>query len=221
MKLKTQKIICIILMLLPLAITAVALMFMPEQVPMHYGLNGQVDRWGSKYENLIFPVLTIVLGAFMLIVAKFSSDDESSMKNNEKVTIITNIAVLLLFNAINLYFIYTSLASVSDLNSATVDIFSLIFMILGIGFVFIGNIMPKAKLNSLIGLRTPWSMKNEETWRRCQRFGGISGIITGVAMAVGCMFFFKGTAALIFSMSLMAVMCVVDTVYSCRISKKY
>ncbi|MGN0474312.1 MAG: SdpI family protein [Acutalibacteraceae bacterium] len=221
MKLKTQKIICIILMLLPLAITSVALMFMPEQVPMHYGINGQVDRWGSKYENLIFPVLTIVLGAFMLIVAKFSSDDESSMKNNEKVTIITNIAVLLLFNAINLYFIYTSLASVSDLNSATVDIFSLIFVILGIGFVFIGNIMPKAKLNSLIGLRTPWSMKNEETWRRCQRFGGISGIITGVAMAVGCMFFFKGTAALIFSMSLMAVMCVVDTVYSCRISKKY
>ncbi|MDD6396241.1 MAG: DUF1648 domain-containing protein [Firmicutes bacterium] len=221
MKLKTQKIICIILMILPLAITAVALMFMPEQVPMHYGINGQVDRWGSKYENLILPVLTIVLGGFMLIVAKFSSDDESSMKNNEKVTIITNIAVLLLFNAINLYFIYTSLASVSDLNSATVDIFSLIFVILGIGFVFIGNIMPKAKLNSLIGLRTPWSMKNEETWRRCQRFGGISGIITGVAMAVGCMFFFKGTAALIFSMSLMAVMCVVDTVYSCRISKKY
>lgn len=221
MKLKTQKIICIILMLLPLAITAVALMFMPEQVPMHYGINGQVDRWGSKYENLILPVLTIVLGAFMLIVAKFSSDDESSVKNNEKVTILANISMLLLFNAMNLYFTYTSLELVSDLNSATVDIFSLIFVILGIGFVVIGNIMPKAKLNSLIGLRTPWSMKNEETWRRCQRFGGISGIITGVAMAVGCMFFFKGTAALIFSMSLMAVMCVVDTVYSCRISKKY
>lgn len=221
MKLKTQKIICIILMFLPLAITAVALMFMPEQVPMHYGINGQVDRWGSKYENLILPVLTIVLGAFMLIVAKFSSDDESSVKNNEKVTILANISMLLLFNAMNLYFTYTSLELVSDLNSATVDIFSLIFVILGIGFVVIGNIMPKAKLNSLIGLRTPWSMKNEETWRRCQRFGGISGIITGVAMAVGCMFFFKGTAALIFSMSLMAVMCVVDTVYSCRISKKY
>lgn len=221
MKLKTQKIICIILMLLPLAMTAVALMFMPERVPMHYGINGQVDRWGSKYENLILPIITIVFGAFMLIVAKFSSENENSVKNNEKVTILTNIAALLLFNAMNAYFIYTSLASISDLNSMTVDIFSLIFVILGIGFVFIGNIMPKAKLNSLIGMRTPWSMKNEETWRRCQRFSGISGIIIGAVMAVGCMFFFKGTAALIFSLLLMAGMCVVDIVYSYLIAKKY
>ena len=221
MKLKTQKIICIILMLLPLAVTAVAIMFMPEQVPAHYGIDGQVDRWGSKYESLILPLMTVVLGAFLLVVAKFSSDDENSVRSNEKVTILTNIVVLLLMNAVNVYFLYTSLAMVSDLNSISVDIFSLVFVIFGIGFVFIGNIMPKAKINSLIGMRTPWSMKNEETWRRCQRFSGIVGIIIGLIMAIGCMFFFKGTSALIFSLSLIAVMCVADTVYSYMVARKY
>ncbi len=208
-------------MLLPLAVTAVAIMFMPEQVPAHYGIDGQVDRWGSKYESLILPLMTVVLGAFLLVVAKFSSDDENSVRSNEKVTILTNIVVLLLMNAVNVYFLYTSLAMVSDLNSISVDIFSLVFVIFGIGFVFIGNIMPKAKINSLIGMRTPWSMKNEETWRRCQRFSGIVGIIIGLIMAIGCMFFFKGTSALIFSLSLIAVMCVADTVYSYMVARKY
>lgn len=208
-------------MLLPLAVTAVAIMFMPEQVPAHYGIDGQVDRWGSKYESLILPLMTVVLGAFLLVVAKFSSDDENSVRSNEKVTILTNIVVLLLMNAVNVYFLYTSLAMVSDLNSISVDIFSLVFVIFGIGFVFIGNIMPKAKINSLIGMRTPWSMKNEETWRRCQRFSGIVGIIIGLIMAISCMFFFKGTSALIFSLSLIAVMCVADTVYSYMVARKY
>ena len=40
-----------------LAGTAVVLQFMPEKVPMHYDLAGNIDRWGSKYENLIFPGL--------------------------------------------------------------------------------------------------------------------------------------------------------------------
>lgn len=44
-----------LLSLVPLIITAAALQFLPESVPMHYNMAGQIDRWGSKYENLIFP----------------------------------------------------------------------------------------------------------------------------------------------------------------------
>ena len=40
--------------------------------------------------------------------------------------------------------------------------------------------MPKVRMNSLVGLRTKWSMKNEQVWKKCQRFGGISLMITGI-----------------------------------------
>ena len=33
-----------------------------DQIPAHYGADNQVDRWGSKYESLIFPLLTILFG---------------------------------------------------------------------------------------------------------------------------------------------------------------
>ena len=44
--------------------TAIELHFMPEKVPMHYDLAGNIDRWGSKYDNLIFPVIILVMALF-------------------------------------------------------------------------------------------------------------------------------------------------------------
>lgn len=221
MKIKTQKILCIIFMFLPLALSAIALIYMPEQIPAHYGANGQVDRWGSKYENLILPMLVILFGLFMIVISKFSSDDEPSGKNNQKIILTTTLLLMILLNAMNLFFLYTSFTSVTDLNNAPVDLYSLIFILFGIGFIIIGNIMPKARMNSFVGMRTPWSIKNEDTWRKSQRFGGITLIISGLLMIVGCIFFFKGTAALIFSMILISGMAAVDTVYSYMISQKY
>lgn len=221
MKIKTQKIICIILMIFPLISTAVALFFMPEQIPAHYGINGQADRWGSKYETLILPLTVILFGLFMFWAAKFSSKDETSDKNNEKIVTITNLFCLVLFNIMNLYFLYTDFIQISTLSSVPIDIFSLIFTVFGIGFIIIGNIMPKAKMNSLIELRTPWNMKNEDTWRKSQRFGGITGIISGLIMSIGCIFFFKGIKALFFSLTLLSLMCIVDLIYSYVAAKKY
>ncbi len=42
----------------------------------------------------------------------------------------------------------------------------------GIAFVICGNIMPKSDRNEAFGLRTPWSLSNDEVWRKSQRFGG-------------------------------------------------
>ena len=53
------------LSLLPLlAAGALVLWCLPETIPAHYGPSGAVDRWGSKYEALLLPGLTLLLGAF-------------------------------------------------------------------------------------------------------------------------------------------------------------
>ena len=46
---------------LPLVITAVALQFMPDTVPLHYNAAGEIDRWGSKYESLLFPAIALAM----------------------------------------------------------------------------------------------------------------------------------------------------------------
>lgn len=38
---------------------------LPETIPAHFGANGEVDRWGTKWELLLLPVIAIVLFLFM------------------------------------------------------------------------------------------------------------------------------------------------------------
>ena len=176
---KKKKIIFYSLMFLPLIVVLIALHFLPERIPAHYDFNNQVTRWGSKYETLIFPVITVLFGYFMLGMAKFSSKQEENGSNNENVCIVAGIVSLTLFNAMTGYFLYADFNSIENLSSIALDINQLLFGLLGVAMIILGNIMPKLRMNSIAGLRTVWSMKNETTWKKSQRFGGISFIVGG------------------------------------------
>lgn len=63
---KIKKTVCYILMYLPLVIVLIALPYLPEKIPAHYGFDNQVDRWGNKYEALLFPIISLLMGYFLL-----------------------------------------------------------------------------------------------------------------------------------------------------------
>lgn len=43
---------------------------LPSQIPAHYNLAGQIDRWGSKLEMLILPLLSLLLLILLEIVGR-------------------------------------------------------------------------------------------------------------------------------------------------------
>lgn len=215
-----KKLAFYILMFLPLAAVLIALPFLPEQIPAHYGFDGQVTRWGSKYETLIFPAMAVLLGVIMLGLAKFSAKQEETGSNNEKVCLTTGIAALALLDAMTAYFLYTDFRAVEDISSMALDVNQLIFGLLGIAMVILGNIMPKLRINSAAGLRTQWSMKNETTWKKSQRFGGISFMVGGLAVIVMC-FFTRGTACFLWTMAILAFLVAVGIGYTYFLARKY
>ncbi len=155
----------------------------------------------------------------MLEMAKISAKQEKSGKNNEKVTIITGLFSLVLFNAMTGYFLYTSFNKVENLQGVAVEPTQMIFGILGVVMMIAGNIMPKAKKNSVIGVRTPWSMKNEITWKRSQHFGGISFIISGVVILFFS-FITEPTVCLAASLLVLMIAALSNVLYSYQIAKK-
>lgn len=215
---KTKKIIFYSLMFLPLLVVLIALPILPEQIPAHYNFNNQVDRWGSKYETLIYPCITIAFGCFMLGMAKYSAKHEKDGTNNENVCMIAGIVSLFLFNAMTGCFLYADFNKVENLSAISVDINQLLFGILGICMIIIGNIMPKVRMNSVIGLRTPWSMKNEITWKKSQRFGGISFIIGGIVIVIIC-FLQKEMSCFLWVMSVIVILAVTDICYTYKAAK--
>jgi len=216
---KTKKTAIYVFMLLSLAAGLIALPFLPEQIPAHYNAAGQVDRWGSRYETLIFPAMTVLTGLIMLAASKYSAKKERDGQNNAKLVLITGIACCALFTIMQAYYLYADFRGVEDLSSVSVDISRLVFSVMGVMMIVLGNVMPKAKNNAFIGLRTPWSRKNDEVWKKSQKFGGVSFILCGLATLVICIFT-EGISCMIWSLAALAVVTTVDVLYTYKIAKQ-
>ena len=96
-----KRIIYFALMFLPLVVAVIALPFLPEKIPAHYNFAGEIDRFGSKYETLIFPLVSIGMGFFMLWMAKISAKQEESGKNNEKIVFYTGMGLSVWFTVMH------------------------------------------------------------------------------------------------------------------------
>ena len=173
-----------VLMFLPLVASLIALQFLPDVIPAHYNIQNVVDRWGSKYEILILPVITIAFGFFSLAMGKIAQKQEPLGNNNEKSNLFIGNCVLLIFNMLSGFMIYSSLHQLEKLEFASLTFLQIAFIIIGIFLIVISNIMPKVKRNSILGFRTKQTMKNDEIWKKCQRFSGLTGVIAGVIIVI-------------------------------------
>lgn len=179
-----------------------------------------MTRWGSKFESLILPLITIMFGFFLMEMGKIASKKESEKNNNnERVAMLSGLGALFVFNILTLFFLYVDFKSVKNLNDLPIDLYSMLFVVTGITLIVTGNYMPKCKYNSLIGLRTTWSMKNEITWAKSQKFGGICFILTGILMLFGNSLFIRGYYCIIYSALLMACDLIVSIIYTYYVSK--
>lgn len=50
---------------------------------------------------------------------------------------------------------------------------------IGILFIVLGNYYGKIKFNYFVGIRTPWTLANEEVWYKTHRFAGPVWIVGG------------------------------------------
>ena len=86
--------------------------------------------------------------------------------------------------------------------------------------VYLGNILPKTKRNSVVGVRTVWSMDNDTTWELSNRFGGKAMIVSGLLILIES-FIIKGFASTMVELAIIIAMGVAMMVYSSKVYKKY
>lgn len=95
------------LTLLSVVITVVLLPFMHDRIPVHYNAAGEITRLGSKYESLILPVATILMGAFFLLIEKFikkTVNDKKEKRLVDTIFAICAVVTMLLFLGMNIFF---------------------------------------------------------------------------------------------------------------------
>lgn len=174
----------LLLVLLYIVSSAVLLILSPDIIPAHYGINGQPDRWGSKYENLLFPAIAVLIGVLFTLSAK---KQQSKAENaNAKPMLISAVAVMAFFNALTIYLGIKAIALSSTAGNAVglPGVGKFFGVAMGALLCLLGNIMPKVRMNSVFGLRTKWSKANDRVWQKSQRFSGITAVAHGIATII-------------------------------------
>ena len=214
---KIKKVFFYILTFSPIIISLFALPFLPNKIPSHYGFEGDVARWGSKYESLILPLLTLLFSFIMGSLMNNSKQNNYSRRNIETLLITSN-SCLVLFDFLCFFFLYLNLRQIDDIGKGSVDFNKFIFLSIGVVMIISGLIMPKTKMNSYIGLRTPWSTKNEKVWLRSQKFGGFIAIVSGILIIVAS-FLNSTTNTYIWIIIIFVISLIIDVYFTYKISK--
>lgn len=147
----------------------------PDSLPVHWGLNGQVDRYGSKFEGLfLFPLVTVVL---YLITLGLPRVDPGRLNYAGFAGPYT----LLRFGLIGFMAALYGLMQF-QIRGHHVDVGHAVFVLIGILFVLVGSVMGKIRPNWFFGIRTPWTLSSKASWVRTHRLGGWVFLIGGIVM---------------------------------------
>ncbi len=177
---------------------------MPETMASHWNAAGEADGYTSRFWGMfLFPF--IVTGISLLLLAVPSIDP---LKANIRKFIGLYGWFIILFQ---LFFLYIYVLSILWNLDYRFDMTQLLMPATGLLFVFIGVMVMRAKRNYMVGIRTPWTLANDEVWDRTHRLGGRLFVAAGVLTVLSV--FRPGAAIWVLMGSVLAVT-VISVVYS-------
>ena len=130
-------------------------------------------------EILILGILGIVS---LVILDRQATKIVELSEGNPKVKTFRILNMFTLFIVI-LCFIFT-LSSPDNQISITEDNKTLIIGLMSVCMMFFGNLSPKIPFNRYLGLRLPWTIRDEETWKVAHRLVGYSSFPIAIIMFI-------------------------------------
>ena len=163
-----------LLALLPFILVAAFYARLPDQIPMHWGFDGEIDRYGGKNELWLMAAL----GPLFALLFQFLPRLDPKKRNYERFHTYYEAFALVLVAFIA---VMMGIALLESFRPGTVSMGRVVSALVGLLFVFIGNLMGKVKPNFFLGIRTPWTLSDPDVWNRTHRLGGGLFFLAGLA----------------------------------------
>ncbi len=151
-------------------------------MPSHFNISGEVNSYINKNIGaFLAPVIMIVIWIGMVYLPKVDPKRSHYAKFAKSYGLILNLLITFFF-IIQLVIISVSLG-------VNVPVNTVIPFAVGLMFIVIGNYMPKSKSNFFYGIKTPWTLSSEISWRKTHRLGGILFVLSGIIIAISSLMF--------------------------------
>jgi|SRR6056297_1665240 len=199
------------IVLLPFLYLAYVWNQLPAQVPLHYNIKGEVDRYGDKSELILIPIMTSLL-IYVIFLAVPHIDPKKQIQKMGKKYDTLKWVITTFMSVLALFIIYIAKnESIANPNY--------ILLLCGVLFILLGNYFKTIKANYFIGIRTPWTLENESVWKETHKLGGKIWFAGGLLVILSSLIFDERTNFIIF-MTIIAVMVLVPVIYSYLLFKK-
>lgn len=166
----------IILLIIPFGVSAYFWNDLPELVPTHFNIYGEADDWGPKWINAIM-LPAIGLGTYFLLIFLPFIDPKKRIESRQKP--IAAIRVILSLFMIGLYAFIMAKSLGNEIN-----IGNYINVAVGLLILILGNYMSSLKQNYFIGIKTPWTLENEDVWKKTHRLTAKIWTVGGLILVI-------------------------------------
>lgn len=205
----------IILIALPLIYLALVYSKMPDMVNVNYNLQGKSEGLVPKTEIIVLIgalsgitlIVLLTIGFIHRLTPKLSEPANRHRMQN----IALAVTAFLVF--VQCWLVYTFQ---QGLNHASIKF---ILAALSLLFAIIGNYMPNLKPNYVAGYRIPWTLNNEDNWRKTHELAGKLWFFGGLLIMIMCILLPFEIASVIFGICLL-IMLVLPAIYSYKLHKK-
>jgi uncharacterized membrane protein len=166
-----------VLILVTTAISVALYGRLPERVPTHWGIDGRPDGWsGPTAAAFGIPAIMVAMWALLSWLPRIDPRRESYEKFRGSYDLV--VTTLMAFLGV---------LHVSILGFALgwgIDILKVAWIGVGVLFLVIGNVLPRARPNWFFGIRTPWTLSSDRVWERTHRVGGYVFVGGGLGLVL-------------------------------------
>jgi immunity protein, SdpI family len=188
---------------------------LPETIAMHFNLKGDIDRYGSKNELATMIMILIAVNAvvYLLLPQVYRIDPKRYAAENKDRLFRIAFAVAVFTAAVLCLIIYSSVHGNIK--------FTMRLILAGVGLMLavVGNYIYNIKPNYFAGIRLPWTLNNDENWKRTHLLGGKLLFWGGLLIAVICLFA-SFTFSMITLFMIISLVTLITCIYSYRLYKK-
>lgn len=207
-----MKINSLLIILIVLSLLGTLLVFdrLPDKVPGHFNIKGEVDRYDNKGVLIFTGSLPLIIYLLMVFLPKIDPKKSSYLKH-KKAYKMTQVIIIIFFIMIQWIMIMVALGF-------NINVGMVVRIGVGILFIVIGNFMSQIRQNYFFGIKTPWTLANETVWKKTHRAGAFSFLIGGLILIASS--FTYGTIAAISLISAIAIAGFYPIIYSYIVYKK-
>jgi uncharacterized membrane protein len=145
---------------------------LPEEIPVHFDVSGHADSYGSRWTIFLAPGINFAM-IFLAESLRKIDPKSGTYKKFEPHYYNIHFIIALLMMGIQLMTIFYTFGY-------EINVSRIMPLMMGLLFIFLGNMMPKFKPNYFVGIKTSWTLASERVWYMTHRLAGKVWVIGGL-----------------------------------------